>query len=102
VPVLKSASSTVKPAAFTQHPRPAYYDRTPSGQPQQMGYSVRTPEVRYTEWRDWKTGEVVARELYDTERDRAELKNLADSPAASESLKAASALLRRQFEPTGH
>jgi iduronate 2-sulfatase len=67
-----------------------------------MGYSVRTPEVRYTEWRDWKTGKVVARELYDTERDRAELKNLADSKAASESLKKAEQLLQKQFPVTGH
>ena len=101
-PVLKDPSQSVKPAAFTQHPRPSYYDRTPSGQPEHMGYSIRTPEVRYTEWRDWKTGKVVARELYDTERDRAELKNLADSKPASESLKKAEQLLQKQFPATGH
>ena len=28
-----------------------------------MGVSVRTPRVRYTEWRDWKTGDTVAREV---------------------------------------
>ncbi|QDT56350.1 Choline-sulfatase [Caulifigura coniformis] len=102
VHVLKDTAATVKPAAFTQHPRPAYYDRTPSGQPQQMGYSVRTPEGRYTEWRDWKSGDVVARELYDTEDNRAELKNLVETPAAAQMLKTAVRLLKEQFPPTGH
>ncbi len=99
--VLRDPTATVKPAAFTQHPRPAYYDRTPSGVPEQMGYSVRTPEVRYTEWRDWQTGEVVARELYDTERDRAELVNTADNPTNPQALQQAERLLREQFPPIG-
>ncbi len=96
--VLRDPSASVKPAAFTQHPRPAYYDRTPSGQPQQMGYSVRTPEVRYTEWRDWKTGQVVARELYETERDPAELKNTVEVPSDPRALKSAERLLSEQFK----
>ena len=57
LPVLHDPATRVKPAAFTQFPRPAYYDREPSQTPQAMGYSVRTPLVRYTEWRDWKTGD---------------------------------------------
>src|SRR6185503_10923732 len=72
VPVLRDPTKQVKPAAFTQHPRPAYYDREPGGQPAAMGVSVRTPRVRYTEWRDSKTGKTIARELYDAETDRAE------------------------------
>ncbi len=101
-PVLTDPAATVKPAAFTQHPRPAYYDRTPSGQPQQMGYSVRTPEVRYTEWRDWSTGRVVARELYETAKDRRELENVVDARAASPELETAIELLRGQFRAEEH
>jgi iduronate 2-sulfatase len=51
--LLRDPSARVKPAAFSQFPRPAYYDREPSQTPQAMGYSVRTERARYTEWRDW-------------------------------------------------
>jgi iduronate 2-sulfatase len=84
VPVLKDLSQTVKSAAFTQHPRPAYFDREPSKQPKVMGYSIRTDKARYTEWRDWVTKEVTARELYLTEQDPAELKNHAGDPSRAE------------------
>ena len=90
-------SRTLKPAAFTQHPRPAYYDREPSKQPAVMGVSVRTARVRYTEWRDWKTGDPVARELYDAASDPNEMKNAVDSPALAEWQNEAAALLKKQF-----
>ncbi|MEY3958503.1 MAG: hypothetical protein RJA37_1106 [Verrucomicrobiota bacterium] len=64
VPLLRDPAATVKQAAFTQHPRPAYYDRSPGGKPTNMGYTVRTDKGRYTEWRDWTTGKPVAREFY--------------------------------------
>ena len=51
-PVLRDPAVRVKDAAFTQQPRPAYYDREPEKVPRVMGYSVRTAAVRYTEWRD--------------------------------------------------
>ncbi|HUQ70411.1 MAG TPA: sulfatase [Planctomycetaceae bacterium] len=96
-PVLTDPTAIVKPAAFTQHPRPAYFDREPSKQPQAMGYSVRTANVRYTEWRDWNTGDVVARELYDLRREPIELRNGIDTSALSAEQAAALAHLRRQF-----
>lgn len=96
-PVLRDTSATVKPASFTQHPRPAYYDREPDKMPKAMGVSVRTPSVRYTEWRDWKTGEVTARELYDHRTEAHELKNAADDPAFAAQRAEAEALLRNQF-----
>ncbi len=101
-PLLDDPSLALKPAAFTQHPRPAYYDREPSKQPAVMGVSVRTARVRYTEWRDWKTGEPVERELYDTASDPNEMKNAADSPALAEAQAEAAALLRKQFPVTKH
>ena len=61
--------------ALTQHPRPAYY----KGQPEAMGYSLRTDRFRYTEWRDWQSGDVLARELYDHRTDPDETVNEAGS-----------------------
>lgn len=101
-PVLDDPSLRPKPAAFTQHPRPAYYDREPSGQPTAMGYSVHTPRVRYTEWRDWKSGEVLATELYDATGDPNELHNAAGTPALESAQREAQALLGKQFPITKH
>jgi len=98
-PILADSSQSVKAAAFTQHPRPAYYDREPDKQPKAMGYSVRTSSVRYTEWRDWKTKSVIARELYATEQDPAESKNRVDDPALKVQQVEAEKLLRAQFVP---
>jgi iduronate 2-sulfatase len=78
VPVLNDPAKAVKSAAFTQHPRPAYYDRTPAGIPEAMGYSVRTEAGRYTEWREWTTGKLVGAEYYDHARDPNELTNRVD------------------------
>jgi iduronate 2-sulfatase len=44
-----------------------------------MGYSIRDERYRYTEWRDWQTGRVVARELYDHESDPGENRNVAEA-----------------------
>ncbi len=96
-PVLEDTTASVDKAAFTQHPRPAYFDREPGGQPQAMGYSVRTAKVRYTEWRDWKSRETLARELYDEAQQPAELKNRIDDPALKDAQAEAEALLRAQF-----
>jgi iduronate 2-sulfatase len=86
-----------KQAAFTQHPRPAYFDRTEKGVPDAMGYSVRTPHVRYTEWRDWETGKLLAAELYDHARDPNELENRIAAPPDQKTLAAARAALHAQF-----
>jgi iduronate 2-sulfatase len=99
VPVLTDRTKTVKTAAFTQHPRPAYYDRTKSGVPDAMGYSVRTTIGRYTEWRDWKTGKVLGAEFYQHDQDPEERRNRLDPAAASEEFKAARQALHSQFPP---
>jgi iduronate 2-sulfatase len=97
VPVLRDAAVSVKQAAFTQHPRPAYYDRTPSKLPESMGVSVRTANGRYTEWRDWKSGETVARELYSEADEPAETQNLVNESSAASMLQEAREQLRKQF-----
>ena len=45
--------------------------------PQVMGYSIRSERFRYTEWRDFESGKVQERELYDHQNDHAETRNLA-------------------------
>lgn len=74
VPVLKESSAVTRDAVLTQHPRPAYY----KGQPEVMGYSLRTDHFRYTEWRDWKSQQVVAEELYAHRHDPTEMFNAVD------------------------
>ncbi|MCE9608532.1 MAG: sulfatase [Planctomycetia bacterium] len=90
-------AGALKSAAFTQHPRPAYYDRTEKGTPDAMGYSVRTERVRYTEWREWPSGKVIARELYDHERDVKELHNVIDNVELQATADEAAKLVRKQF-----
>ncbi len=77
-PLLENPSGAVKKAAFTWHPRPAYPPR--DSLPQAMGYSMRTPDFRYTEWRECATGRVLARELYDHRVDPDETVNVAGDP----------------------
>ncbi len=76
VPLLENPNGKVKEAAFSQFARP---HNAKGKEPQVMGYSVRTEDFRYTEWRRMKSGEVVGRELYDHRRDPGERKNIAEA-----------------------
>ncbi|QDU28329.1 Choline-sulfatase [Anatilimnocola aggregata] len=98
-PALTNATALGDTIAFTQHPRPAYYDRTPSKTPTAMGYSVKTVAARYTEWRDWNTGKVLAMELYEHASDPHELNNTSSAPADPAILQSARTALHRQFPP---
>lgn len=82
VPLLEDPSAVIKPVALTQTPRPNY----PRGKdPEVMGYSVRSPGFRYTEWREFASGKVRARELYDHRSDPGETRNvIGDSSHAAE------------------
>lgn len=75
-PLLDDPNRQLKDAALTQHPRPPYFGQAP----QAMGYSLRTDRYRYTEWRNWRTGDVMARELYDHQQDPHETVNVAGEP----------------------
>ncbi len=97
VGVLRDPTQRVKSAAFSQHPRPAYYDREPSKVPQAMGYSARTSRVRYTEWRDYASNKIVARELYDAVNDPAETRNQIDAPELAAARAEAEQSLRQNF-----
>lgn len=73
-PILRDPQASVKTAAFTQHTRPAY--PPPGEDPPFMGCSIRTKEWRYTQWREFATGKVVAEELYDHAEDDDETTNI--------------------------
>ena len=97
-PVIDDATSSVKPAAFTQHPRPAYY----KGEPQAMGCSVRTSRYRYTQWREFRTGKVVAQELYDHDTDADESRNIVARPPDAAAWQEAVQRLEQQFPRRGY
>merc|ERR1719253_1272154 len=103
VPLLKGGKE-IKAAAVSQFPRvwdgkslPHGIDHIPRDKFTHMGYSIRTEEWRYTEWRTWDgaglkahfgPGTEVARELYDHRADPSfpvdfdsfENENLAEDP----------------------
>jgi iduronate 2-sulfatase len=93
MPLLDDPGRPWKRAAFSQYPRNKKKNRH-NGHGDIMGYAVRTNRYRYVEWRDWKTGEIVARELYDSARDPGEMKNLAPNPSFRETVDELSKLLR--------
>lgn len=73
VPLIKDPERPWKKAAFSQFPRPWMY----KNQPNVMGYSVRTKDFRYTEWRNFREGTIESTELYNyQENNRLEEKNL--------------------------
>lgn len=95
-PALDDPKALVSLAALTQHPRPAYF----KGEPEVMGYSVRTDGFRYTEWRNWKTGKPMAKELYDHGFDPLENVNVAGKPQyEAAEIKAAAALKEALSKP---
>jgi arylsulfatase A-like enzyme len=82
-PLLDDPARAWKSAAFSQYPR----------QKDVMGHSMRTSKYRYTEWQKGTAKEVVARELYDEEKDPLETVNLANEPQQGETIKTLSAQL---------
>ena len=94
-PILESPAKKVKSAALTWHPRPAY--PAAGKDPDAMGYSMRTARYRYTEWRDFETGKVLATELYDHGTDPHETQNVATAEDNAEVVKK----LREQLRRTG-
>ncbi len=72
--VVADPATSVKEAAFTQHQHPFY------GAPtnwKAWGYSIRTANWRYTQWRSIDGGELIAQELYDHVLDPGESRNVA-------------------------
>ncbi|NNE91010.1 MAG: sulfatase-like hydrolase/transferase, partial [Verrucomicrobiales bacterium] len=65
---IENPALAVKSAAFSQFSRGS-----------KRGYSIRTKTHRYTEWIDFKTGQVTDRMLFDHRSDPHESRNLIDS-----------------------
>ncbi len=76
MPLLTKPKRPWKAAVFSQYPR-SYMGHRHSGRGDIMGYAVRTRNYRYVQWRDWKTGSILARELYDQRLDPSEMHNIA-------------------------
>lgn len=79
-PLLSNPEQKWKPATFSQF-------RRQDGRTPLMGYSMRTDQFRYIEWRNRRSREIVATELYDHSTDPAENANIARDPANGELLK---------------
>ena len=75
VPQLRNPELAGKTVAVSQHPHPSY------GRATHMGYTLRTEQHRYVEWRDWLTGVVTARELFDETTDPGETLNVVENAA---------------------
>jgi len=93
MPLIENPGRPWKRAAFSQYPRDKKKNRH-NGHGDIMGYAVRTDRYRYVEWRDWKTEDIIARELYDSDRDPGEMKNLASDPSFRETVDEVSKMLR--------
>jgi iduronate 2-sulfatase len=85
-PVIEKPDIAWKKAAFSQYPR---------NNARIEGYSIRTRDFRYTEWRDEvNNGEILYMELYDNREHLLESTNLAYDPQFSEKLKEHMKILR--------
>ena len=70
-PILNDPSTKVHKGAVNQ-----YYRGNSKGK--HMGYALRTDSYRFIEWRDFETGEVTAKELYDHRTEHSETHNIAE------------------------
>ena len=84
MPLLGDPERPWKKAAFSQYPRGKI-----------MGYTMRTERFRYTEWRDRKTNKLMARELYDHEKDPQENVNAVDQPEYERDIRRLAGMLIR-------
>ncbi|MEP3479404.1 MAG: sulfatase-like hydrolase/transferase [Fuerstiella sp.] len=75
VPILDDTSSSVRSSAVSQ-----YYRRHEGRE--YMGYSMRTDQYRYIEWRDFTTGTTTDQELYDHNSPQKETLNIATTVSA--------------------
>lgn len=78
-PILTGENTSAKDFALSQIVRP-YADAVNSKTPQKMGYSLRTPEYRYIEWRNVEDMSVFERELYEMKDNFVEKQNVASQP----------------------
>jgi len=68
VPVLPDTAAIVTRAGLHPASAPAYLIASPAACPGPWATACARRGTSYAEWRDWKTKEVVARELYDNDQ----------------------------------
>ncbi|MEM7812956.1 MAG: sulfatase [Planctomycetota bacterium] len=90
--LLVDSSAEFRPAALTQTCRP--WQR--KGPIEQMGYSIRTADHRYTRWVDHQTGALITEEIYDLRRDPYQRANGVNDRAFADTLAAHRTLLDRE------
>ncbi|WP_257669265.1 sulfatase [Parapedobacter tibetensis] len=90
-PLLADPDRRWKSVAFSQFPRPWMYKDTPDV----MGYSVRSPDFRYTEWRNMNDASVMATELYSYDGEGIETENLAGRTEYKKALRKMRTMLRK-------
>ncbi len=73
---LENPQAAAEKVAVSQYPRGG----AQTGGRALMGYSMRDEQWRLTLWRDRRTGEIAATELYDEKNDPAETVNVSASP----------------------
>lgn len=81
-PLFADPARKWKSAAFAQYPR-----NGSAGMGRLMGYTVRNVRYRYTAWVSQKDGSVVAKELYDLQKDPIESVNVAGDKAYAQAVK---------------
>ncbi|MGH2622249.1 MAG: sulfatase [Sphingobacterium sp.] len=91
VPLLAEPNKPWKKGAFSQFLRK-------DGQRQIMGYSVRTREFRYTEWRDHHSGDLLEAELYDHINDPEESVNIINQNGNKETIITLSEILNQGWK----
>jgi len=92
LPLLEQPDRAWKSAVFSQYPRMGTGSRH-RGHGDIMGYAVRADRYRYVEWREWKSRQVVARELYDHMSDPNETCNVVNQAERSNIAKELSRVL---------
>ncbi len=97
VPLFDAPGRPWKAAALSQYPR-SYEGSRHRGSGDIMGYSIRTPDHRYVQWREGQTGRILARELYDHALDPNEMRNLADVISHAERARQLEQLLQRGWQ----
>ena len=97
VPLLKDPDKPWAESAMSQYPRAKQGNRH-SRHGDFMGYTIRTRDYRYVEWRNSDTGDAVAVEFYDHLKDPDETINVAQNSDYHSILKRHEALLYLSLE----
>ena len=93
-PLLADPDRGWKTAAFSQYPRAQNGNRH-RGKGDIMGYTIRTKQHRYVEWRESDSQKVVATELYDHSTDPDEMRNIAANPNQAAVLQVHQSMLKQ-------